>query len=1067
MQMNSRFTSLALLLAASASISAQETTGTLVGSLTNRKNASPVSGATLVLKSPKMLGERRVVTNKDGGFRISMLPNGDYTLSAVAPGFLAGTVKFHIIAGVTYRQDMRLAPEEAVAGTVVEVTSTAAQVDKTETSTQSVYTQETIDQLFSQGLMHAVDLAPGVVNSEGNAVIRGGNHASAKWLVNGLIANETGWGYGQAENFTINDMIESFNVIQSPLNARYGNTESGIISVVTTKGSNEFHGSLRVQYDKSWSTFKAYERDQADRLGQNFNEIQPGDDAPARNYQVTISGPIIKDRLTFAYGGNFTPDTMGEKTDFRRFSDTPNYKDNAGIFYRDPATGAEIHRAELYDAGKVFPDNSFTKFNQYVAYLQITPNHSLEYMYSETASSYTSRYAPHLDARGFGSDIDDSRYWTAGYKGVIGSNGLLEVRGGKVTRTWVHPDTPANSPIDINYYPTLMPDPSTGRPWVTGPVDARFRERYAYQDTEGNNSDHGDAIMNTSLLANYQHALELAGSHMFDIGFEYQKHEWDTQSGGSRYFFVIPGGRIATDLGASDILGGNGALNPADYAGKYIMWGENTPLYLIDPGFTNDGQTLLNSKDNGRSRALIPRMRVKMGKENGLYAQPTTSFWVNDLWTVNKHHSVMVGLRVDHWALTQGRTIAAYTAFSPRFEYKWDPAGDQARLLSFSAAKFHNRQPGGLFQPFVETRLAYNLNYRYTGPNNVHLMNIDQVRDPSLYTDLYSASGPGSAKLDPNWKNDSSIEFASTFRRNYANGGWWRATLVHRYWKDMFDWFPDYYGTQITNPYAPTMAPLNTFVRTLKADPEAHHTYDSLEFEWNAPITHTLTFGGNYTYARNMRHDTVGRGNVTDDPGANTGTNAGPNFRDYLRTYAPESQWDQATQHGDEHVIKGWLIWDLSVDKVKSNLGLTTTYWSGSPYSRFTTYSLGDPPTNLIPGYTDKGLKGGIPTEMSLYAGPAGGYTGTDLVDMGLKYNLELPVARGLRWWFGIEIKQPFNHIFSKDGNVGSYDWEYDPIGGGGYNTTHGWRAAGDNSGSGIKGRTGLRQIWVETGFKF
>jgi hypothetical protein len=174
-----------------------------------------------------------------------------------------------------------------------------------------------------------------------------------------------------------------------------------------------------------------------------------------------------------------------------------------------------------------------------------------------------------------------------------------------------------------------------------------------------------------------------------------------------------------------------------------------------------------------------------------------------------------------------------------------------------------------------------------------------------------------------------------------------------------------------------------------------------------------------------------------------------------------------ATRHGNEHVLKGWLIWDLSVGKVKSSLGFTATYASGAPYSRYTTYNLGDPPSDLIPGYTDKGLKSGIPTQMSLYAGQPGGYTGTDNVDMGLKYNLEIPVARGLRVWFGVEIKQPFNHINRTDGSVGSYDWDYDPMVGPRSITTHGWRASGDNSGNGIQGRNGLRTIWVESGFRF
>src|SRR6185436_5635474 len=69
---------IAVLLCA-ATLVAQSTTGTLVGTVTS--DGKPLPGVTVTVTSPVLQGSRTTVTGDAGGYHFPALPPGDYTVS--------------------------------------------------------------------------------------------------------------------------------------------------------------------------------------------------------------------------------------------------------------------------------------------------------------------------------------------------------------------------------------------------------------------------------------------------------------------------------------------------------------------------------------------------------------------------------------------------------------------------------------------------------------------------------------------------------------------------------------------------------------------------------------------------------------------------------------------------------------------------------------------------------------------------------------------------------------------------------------------------------------------------
>jgi len=71
-----------------ASVASAQTTGTIIGVVSDQSTGKPVVGALVVATSPLLQGEQTAVTDKSGAFRIQALPSGDYKLAAQFEGYM-------------------------------------------------------------------------------------------------------------------------------------------------------------------------------------------------------------------------------------------------------------------------------------------------------------------------------------------------------------------------------------------------------------------------------------------------------------------------------------------------------------------------------------------------------------------------------------------------------------------------------------------------------------------------------------------------------------------------------------------------------------------------------------------------------------------------------------------------------------------------------------------------------------------------------------------------------------------------------------------------------------------
>jgi hypothetical protein len=660
MRKNFVLTPLMIALVSGAAYTQDTSSAVLTGRVTTQVGNAPLAGVRVLIQSPSLLGQRQTVTGADGNFRVPLLPNGEYTVTYSLDGHLTRKLTMRLVAGQTANGSIRLVAVE-VQETVVEIEAEQRQriqADKTDTVVQTALSGDFLEKLGGRNINMIGQIAPGVSDSSlhYNFNIRGGTAASTKTLVNGVNTTEMLGGY-RAASFDMPDLVESIAVIQSPLNARYGNTDGGIISVVTSKGTNEFKGTIRASMGRDITIsglgggfgWGAADRGYLFREARN-NQPEPevyasGTDVLTKYYEVSITGPIWKDRVTFAYGAKVTPKTYTTRSasDFGSGSNPwaggysvndPERREllNIGIFYKHPTNlslgygnpGDEIRKAELHVRNT--PDGRMTAsygdiYNQFAVYAQITPEHQLEYNYSDSNSLMANLYGSSWEAdSAVNRQGTTTRAWNFVYKGIIGSSGVLDVRYGKNNQSWWFGDgktfpiksiayqarfpkqgMPANQldsywqnsffgrlvapiwnellgtgylPLADEWIAANYPgeEPSTHfNDWLT--YIGNPNRGAVYPWSGGPDDDIGDGGGITSFAFNYQHILSTGkGIHMIDVGMQSEKFNWMMKRSGAPYMFVAAG-QVAKDLSSGDIYNPTGlAGNPSDYAGKYIVF---------------------------------------------------------------------------------------------------------------------------------------------------------------------------------------------------------------------------------------------------------------------------------------------------------------------------------------------------------------------------------------------------------------------------------------------------------------------------------------------------------------
>src|SRR5215831_8056009 len=259
-----QFAAIALLLSIPLVVSAQVTTATMVGTVTD-PGGSKVPGAQVMARSVDTGLSRTVTTNEDGDYRIEFLPIGKYTVEVTYTGFKKAFFSDVVLqVNETARVDAALSVGQVTETVTISEMATPAVNTSTSEIARTIQSAEiTSLPLVERNVYTLLDLTPGV-QSNNNGVATASTGTSSlilgfpeqRTLINGGVDGGTGsvnyyldggnnmTGLRNTGNILPNpDAIQEFRVVTNSYNAEYGRFAGGMINIITRSGTNTFHGS--------------------------------------------------------------------------------------------------------------------------------------------------------------------------------------------------------------------------------------------------------------------------------------------------------------------------------------------------------------------------------------------------------------------------------------------------------------------------------------------------------------------------------------------------------------------------------------------------------------------------------------------------------------------------------------------------------------------------------------------------------------------------------------------------------------------------------------------------------
>jgi outer membrane receptor protein involved in Fe transport len=269
-------------------------TGAIIGTIVDEEG-TPLPGVTVTASSPKIMGERAVITDAEGEYRFPALPPGNYAIKAELEGF-ATTIRENIRLTTTTRLTVDLAMKLSSMEEEVTVIAVSPTVDVKTSETASVtLSDEMLRALPSnQFVTGIINMAPGVTS---DVAYGSSSDTGISYQVDGVdVSDPEG---GSAWVFLDYNILEEAKVMGIGLNAEYGAFTGVIFNTITKSGGNEFSGHAEFIFQDTKKGFWSAENNQ------KYLEDFPDLESPVKGALDTsfhLGGPIKKDKIWF-FGG--------------------------------------------------------------------------------------------------------------------------------------------------------------------------------------------------------------------------------------------------------------------------------------------------------------------------------------------------------------------------------------------------------------------------------------------------------------------------------------------------------------------------------------------------------------------------------------------------------------------------------------------------------------------------------------------------------------------------------------------------------------------------------------------
>jgi Carboxypeptidase regulatory-like domain len=281
---------------------------TLSGTVRDATGAA-LSGATVTVKQQETGATRQLTTGADGRYAAPSVPVGNYIVTAVHDGFAAQErTGISLVVAQSLIVDFQLGVDSVHTDVVVQAESTG--VNTTSQQTSGLIDERAVKELPLNGRSYdeLLTLNPATVNytgersggigssnsSVGNMFsVSGRRPQDNLFLLNGIeytgasLINVTPGGTsGQLLGV---DAVREFNVVTDTYGASYGKRDGAQVSIVTTSGTNELHGTA----------FEFLRNSALD--ARNYFDQSTIPEFQRNQFGGSLGGPVKKDKL-FLFG---------------------------------------------------------------------------------------------------------------------------------------------------------------------------------------------------------------------------------------------------------------------------------------------------------------------------------------------------------------------------------------------------------------------------------------------------------------------------------------------------------------------------------------------------------------------------------------------------------------------------------------------------------------------------------------------------------------------------------------------------------------------------------------------
>ena len=292
-----------LVLASGSALFAQQTAGTLIGSVTDASGAV-IPSASIKVVNLATNSVREAVSDGSGSYTVPFLPAGDYSLTLTVKGFQSQKIaSINLQVQQTLRQDFQVKVGDVSESISVDASAAALQTDNAVVGTVIDAAKVVQLPLNGRNFIQLAQLIPGVqAGTPGSITVRRGRGSigqqSSAFGETGMSANgarDTANRYFldgiefmdyDAMTFSFSPSIDSlseFKVETSSYGAESGGAPGGQVNLITKRGTNQYRGTLWLfnRNDALTQTYDAIA--QKDAVNPRLNRNQ---------YGANIGGPV-------------------------------------------------------------------------------------------------------------------------------------------------------------------------------------------------------------------------------------------------------------------------------------------------------------------------------------------------------------------------------------------------------------------------------------------------------------------------------------------------------------------------------------------------------------------------------------------------------------------------------------------------------------------------------------------------------------------------------------------------------------------------------------------------------